>query len=141
MHKAAYTGGIDFQHNWQNRDYYIEGNAIMSHVLGSEEAITATQQTLRHNFRRVDASHVSVDPTKTSLTGTGGRIEVGKNGGGNWRYNGGFIWRSPELELNDVGFLRQTDEMIQFAELRYLWQVPTKTYRNIQLKVCTIFYL
>ena len=135
LHEAAYTGGIDFQHNWHNRDYFIEGNAIMSHVLGSEEAITATQKKLRHNFGRVDASHVSVDPTKTSLTGTGGRIEAGKNGGGNWRYNGGFIWRSPELELNDIGFLRQTDEMIQFAGLRYLWQVPTKTYRNIQLKV------
>ena len=135
LHEAAYTGGIDFQHNWHNRDYFIEGNTIMSHVLGSEEAITATQKKLRHNFGRVDASHVSVDPTKTSLTGTGGRIEAGKNGGGNWRYNGGFIWRSPELELNDIGFLRQTDEMIQFAGLRYLWQVPTKTYRNIQLKV------
>ena len=135
LHEAAYTGGIDFQHNWHNRDYFIEGNAIMSHVLGSEEAITATQKKLRHNFGRVDASHVSLDPTKTSLTGTGGRIEAGKNGGGNWRYNGGFIWRSPELELNDIGFLRQTDEMIQFAGVKYLWQVPTKTYRDIQLKV------
>ena len=135
LHKAAYTGGIDFQHNWKNRDYYIEGNVIMSHVLGSEEAITATQQTLRHNFGRVDANHVNIDPTKRSLTGTGGRFEIGKNGGGNWRYNGGFIWRSPELELNDVGFLRQTDEMIQFSDMRYLWQVPTKTYRDIQVRL------
>lgn len=135
LHKAAYTGGIDFQHNWHNRDYAIEGNVIFSNVTGSKEAITATQQTLRHNFQRVDASHVNVDPNRTSLTGTGGRIEIGKNGGGNWRYNAGYVWRSPELELNDVGFLRQTDEMIQFANLRYLWQVPTKTYRNINVRL------
>ena len=135
LHKAAYSGGIDFRHNWRNRDYYIEGNAILSHVLGSEEAIENTQRSIARYFQRVDATHVEVDPTRTSLTGTGGRIEAGKQGGGNWRYNGGFVWRSPELELNDVGFLRQTDEVIQFSNLRYLWQVPTKTYRDIQLRI------
>ncbi|WP_438972992.1 DUF5916 domain-containing protein [Polaribacter sp.] len=135
LHKAAYSGGIDFQHNWNNRAYYIDGNVIMSHVLGSTEAITETQTALRHNFQRTDATHVSVDPNKTSLTGTGGRVEIGKNGGGNWRFNAGAIWRSPELELNDVGFLRRTDEIIQFGNLNYLWQVPTKTYRNAQVSV------
>ena len=134
LHKAAYTGGIDFNHNWRNRDFYIDGNIIMSHVTGSPEAIEDTQRSITRLFQRVDATHVSVDPTRTSLTGTGGRIEAGKAGGGNWRYNGGFIWRSPELELNDVGFLRQTDEMIQFANLRHLWQVPTETYRQIQVR-------
>ncbi|PQJ75710.1 DUF5916 domain-containing protein [Polaribacter gangjinensis] len=130
LHKAAYTAGIDFQHNWKNRDYFLDGNIIMSHVLGSPEAIENTQRSITRLFQRTDATHVSVDPTKTSLTGTGGRIELGKAGGGNWRYNGGFIWRSPELELNDVGFLRRTDEIIQFGNVRYLWQVPTKTFRN-----------
>lgn len=133
LHKAAYTAGIDFQHNWQNRTYYLDVNVIFSNVQGTAEAITATQQTLRHNFQRVDAGHVFVDTNKTELTGTGGRIEVGKNGGDNWRYNGGVIWRSPELELNDVGFLRRTDEIIQFGNLNYLWQIPTETYRNIDL--------
>ncbi len=134
LHKAAYTGGIDFQHNWNNRDYYIDGNVILSHVLGSPEAIELTQRSITRLFQRTDATHVSVDPTRTSLTGTGGRIEIGKAGGGNWRYNGGFIWRSPELELNDVGFLRRTDEIIQFTNLTYLWQVPTDIYRNIRLR-------
>jgi hypothetical protein len=134
LHKAAYTAGIDFQHNWHNRDYYVSGNTIMSHVLGSAEAIQKTQLSIARLFQRVDASHVEVDTTRTSLTGSGGRIEAGKNGGGNWRYNAGFVWRSPELELNDVGFLRQTDETILFSEVKYLWQVPTKTYRNIEVK-------
>ncbi|MBL4604907.1 MAG: carbohydrate binding family 9 domain-containing protein, partial [Flavobacteriaceae bacterium] len=134
LHKAAYTGGVDFRHNWHNRDYYVEGNAIMSYVTGSPEAIENTQRSIARLFQRVDAGHVEVDPTRTSLTGSGGRIEAGKAGGGNWRYNAGFVWRSPELELNDVGFLRQTDEMIQFSNVRYLWQVPTKVYREIQLR-------
>ncbi|ARV16166.1 DUF5916 domain-containing protein [Polaribacter sp. SA4-12] len=135
LHKAAYTGGIDFRHTWHKRDFYLEGNTIMSHVVGSEEAIENTQLSIARLFQRVDATHVELDPTRTSLTGTGGRIEVGKQGGGNWRYNAGFVWRSPELELNDVGFLRQTDEMIQFSNVRYLWQVPTKTYRDIRFRL------
>lgn len=138
LHKAAYTGGIDFQHNWKNREYFLDGNIIMSHVLGSAESIENTQRSITRLFQRIDATHVAVDPTRTSLTGTGGRIELGKAGGGNWRYNGGFIWRSPELELNDVGFLRNTDQMIQFANLRYLWQVPTKTFRNASVEASQV---
>ncbi|MFD2567298.1 DUF5916 domain-containing protein [Pseudotenacibaculum haliotis] len=135
LHKAAYTGGIDFMHNWKNRDYFIRGNVVASHVTGDKEAILATQNSITHLFQRVDASHVEVDPNRTSLTGTGGRIETGKAGGGNWRYTGGLIWRSPELELNDVGFLRQADEIRQYLNVRYLWQVPTKTYRRVSVGV------
>ncbi|WP_435414311.1 DUF5916 domain-containing protein [Polaribacter aestuariivivens] len=135
LHKAAYTGGIDFRHTWRKRDFYVEGNTVFSHVTGSEEAIFDTQTSIARLFQRPDADYVNLDPTRTSLTGTGGRIEAGKQGGGNWRYNGGFVWRSPELELNDIGFLRNTDEMIQFAEGRYLWQIPKGVYRDMNLKV------
>jgi hypothetical protein len=141
LRKAAYTGGIDFRHNWKNRNYFVQGNVVASHVTGSEEAIELTQRSLTHLFQRVDAGHVQVDPTRTSLSGSGGRIEGGKSGGGNWRYNAGFIWRSPELELNDIGFLRQADEIRQFANVRYLWQKPTKVYRraNINFSQFTTF--
>lgn len=134
LHKAAYTGGLDFRHNWKDRNYFVRGNLVTSYVTGSPEAIEATQNSLVHNFGRVDAGHVSVDPTRTSLIGTGGRLEGGKVGGGNWRYAGGIMWRSPELELNDIGFLRQADEIRQFANVRYQWQKPTKTYRRAQLR-------
>ncbi|MEE9408441.1 MAG: DUF5916 domain-containing protein [Polaribacter sp.] len=133
LHKAAYTGGLDFRHTWRKREFYVEGNGIMSHVTGSKEAIENTQLSIARLFQRTDADYVDLDVNRTSLTGTGGRIEVGKQGGGNWRYNGGFVWRSPELELNDVGFLRQTDEIIQFAGAKYLWQVPKGIYRNISI--------
>lgn len=134
LRKAAYTGGVDFRHEWNNRDYFFQGNVVASHVVGSKEAITATQESLTHLFNRVDASHVKVDPNRTSLTGTGGRLFGGKRGG-NWRYGLGGNWRSPELELNDIGFLRQTDEIRQFANVRYLWQNPTKTYRNANVRL------
>ncbi|MFL1894126.1 DUF5916 domain-containing protein [Aquimarina sp. 2-A2] len=133
LRQSAYTGGFDFRHNWKDRKYFIEGNIVASHVTGSKEAITETQTSITHLFQRSDASHVDVDSSRTSLTGTGGKLTAGKSGGGNWRYDGGFYWRSPELELNDIGFLRQADEIQQFANLRYLFLKPTKFYRRAEV--------
>lgn len=135
LRQSAYSGGIDFRHNWKSRNYYVQGNFVTSHVTGSEVAITRTQNSITHLFQRVDASHVDVDPNRTSLTGTGGRLELGKAGGGNWRYNGGVNWKSPELELNDVGFLRQADDVRQFAELKRLFLKPKGFYRRAQLGI------
>ncbi len=135
LRKAAYSGGFDFKHNWKDRNYYLEGNIVASHITGSKEAIENTQTSITHLFQRVDAGHVKVDSNRTSMTGTGGKLEIGKAGGGNWRYEAGAIWRSPELELNDVGFLRQADEIKQFLEIRYLLLKPTNFYRRIRLEL------
>ena len=134
LRKAAYSGGLDFKHQWKDREYFLEGNIVTSHVTGSKEAITNTQESLTHLFQRVDASHVDVDPNRTSLSGTGGRFSAGKVAGGNWTYDGGFIWRSPELELNDIGFLRQADEMRQYFNLRYRTLKPFGAFRNISAR-------
>jgi len=131
LHKSAYSGGVDFKHQWRDRKYYVQGNIVMSQVSGSKEAITETQQSLTHLFQRIDAKHVNVDPNKTSLTGTGGRVEIGKAGGGHWNYDAGMVWRSPELELNDIGFLRQADDILQFTDLNYKTLKPVGKFRSI----------
>jgi hypothetical protein len=133
LRKSAYSAGVDFQHNWKNRKYFLGGNVITSHVQGSKEAITRTQQELTHLFQRVDAGHVKVDSTRTSLTGTGGKLEAGKSSVGHWRYSGNFIWRSPELETNDVGFLRQADLIKQGANLSYQTLKPFNAFRRINV--------
>lgn len=135
LRKGAYTGGLDFKHNWKSRNYYLEGNFVGSHITGSETAILETQNSITHLFQRVDASHVDIDPNRTSLTGTGGKLEIGKAGGGNWRYSGGLIWRSPELELNDIGFLRQADEIKQTTSVRRLFLKPTNFYRRAHIEL------
>lgn len=134
LRKSAYTGGLDFRHNWKDRTYYFLGNVNFSTVNGSKEAIELTQRSLTHLFQRTDASHVEVDPNRTSLTGTGGRFEIGKGGGGNWRYNIGGHWKSPELELNDIGFLRQADVITQYANIRRLFNKPTSWFRRASLR-------
>ncbi len=130
LREKAFTGGVDFRHNWKERKYYATGKFTFSNVNGSPESIEATQRSLTHLFQRTDAGHVEVDPTRTSLTGTGGSFEVGKGGGGNWRYNVGGNFRSPELELNDIGFLRQADQITQYANVRRLWNKPSSWFRR-----------
>lgn len=131
LRKAAYSGGIDFKHNWKNRKYYFVGNVVASHVQGSKEAITNSQNAITHLFQRVDATHVEVDPNRTSLTGTGGKFEAGKTSEGRWRYSSSVIWRSPELELNDIGFLRQADEIRQYNVVNYQTLKPFGKFRKI----------
>ncbi len=135
LRESSFTGGLDFKHNWNDRKFYILGDFVLSKVNGSEEAILRTQESITHLFQREDASHVEVDPTRTSLTGTGGRLEFGKQGGGNWQYEIGGNWRSPELELNDIGFLRQADNFRQYAEVTRLFIKPTSWYRRAQINL------
>jgi len=133
LRESALTGGLDISHNWKDRKYYAVGKFTFSNVKGSEQAIELTQTSLAHLFQRVDAGHVHVDPTKTSLTGTGGGFEIGKGGGGNWRYNVGGNFRSPEFELNDIGFMRQADQYTQYANVRRLWNKPTSWFRQANI--------
>lgn len=130
LHSHAYSGGLDFKHNWKDRNYYVDGKLTISNVRGSAEAILNTQTSLTHLFQRVDASHLKVDPERTDLSGSGGSFEIGKGGGGDWRYNFGGNWKSPEFELNDIGFLRQADVYTQYANIRKLWNKSTSWFRR-----------
>ena len=133
LHRSAYSGGFDFLHRWKNQMWYVSGNSIFSKVNGSTEAITNTQERFEHNFQRVDAKHLSVDTTATSLVGHGGTLKLGKVGGGkNFNFEGGVTWRSPELELNDVGFLRSTDEIIHFLWAGYRINKPFSIFRMMR---------
>ena len=139
MHRSAYSGGLDFQRFWKNRWWYVKANAQFSHVEGSEQAISETQTGFTHLFQRPNARHLSVDNTRTSLTGTGGTFKIGKIGGkpdslgGVFKFESGITWRSPELELNDIGFLQAADEINHFAWAGYQIQKPFSIFRNARV--------
>ncbi|TXN35222.1 carbohydrate binding family 9 domain-containing protein [Flagellimonas hymeniacidonis] len=118
LHKSAKTGGLDFLHQWQDRNWYVGANLVMSHVNGSKEAIRRTQLSIPHLFQR-GAGHIALDSTRTSLTGTGGDIKLGKAGSGNIQGELGVTWRSPELDLNDIGFLREADLFQHYTGISY----------------------
>ena len=106
----AYTGGLDVLHKWKEQSWQLEGSFAFSQVKGTRSAIINKQTDFRHAFDRPDATHLNVDTTATSLFGHSGSAKIAKYGG-KWRFSTGVTYRSPGLELNDLGFMVNTDEI------------------------------
>ena len=120
---AAYTGGVNMTHYWDNKNYFFTVKGIFSSIYGSKEAITELQTNSTHNFERPDATHLQVDSSRTSLSGHGGTFEFGKFGGGHFRVLSWITWSSPGLDFNDLGFMQQSDNIQQVAWFGYNeWQ-------------------
>ena len=132
LHKNAYTGGIDFTQKWNNQRWTATGKLLFSRVEGTKEAINNTQTSFEHYFQRPDADHLEVDEEATSMVGTGGTLKLAKFGG-NWKFETGATWRSPGLELNDVGFLNNADEINHFLWTGYRFTKPFSIFRNLGL--------
>ena len=131
LHNSAYSGGLDLNHFWKNRSYRLRANLVASQVKGSRQAITRTQRSFEHLFQRPDADHLEVDTSRTALQGTGATVAVGKIAG-DWMFEGGGTYRSPGLELNDVGFLSNTDEINFFAWGARAWRKPKGIFNRRQ---------
>ncbi len=112
------VGGLDFEHNWQNRKYYVAAKSFYSTINGSEEAISLLQRNPRHYYHREDAEHLAFDSTLTNLDGWGGEISGGKRSG-KFHVLGELEWRSPGIDLNDVGYMRQADYIDENFTLLY----------------------
>ena len=132
LHREAYSGGVDFTHRWADRAWYVAGNTVLSSVRGSKEAILRTQTGFEHFFQRPDASHLSVDSTATRLNGSSGLLKVG-NVGGKFIFETGATWRSPGFEINDLGFMRNADEINYFGWAARRWQQPFSIFRRLQV--------
>jgi len=132
LHHSAHTVGIDFLHQWNDRNWYAGANLVMSHVAGTSAAILRTQQAIPHLFQR-GASHLQVDSTRTSLTGTGGDLKIGKTGNGHLQAEAGVTWRSPNLELNDIGFMREADVIQHYAGAFYRSTNSFSIFRKAQV--------
>lgn len=131
LHRSAYSGGLDFKHQWKDRTWYTAGNLIMSAVSGSAKAIKRTQGNIARLYQRVDATYTEVDTTRTTLAGHGGNLQLGK-ARGNLNFEGGVTWRSPGLELNDVGFLRKSDYITHYAWGGYRITKPFSIFRMVR---------
>ena len=132
LHKNATTGGIDFTQYFKDRNYVFSTSLYMSHVEGSTEAITRTQKSSARYYQRPDADHVELDETRTSLTGFGGKIEAGKVGG-KWNFLFMSNWKSPGLEINDMGYQRQADNWLNVLWTGYNFTEPFSIFRNMNL--------
>ncbi|HEY2955155.1 MAG TPA: DUF5916 domain-containing protein [Candidatus Eisenbacteria bacterium] len=130
LHSSAYAGGVDFRHEWAKRTWAVYGDAELSRVQGSSQAILATQGRSNHFFQRPDADHLEVDSAATSLTGYSINLQASKQSGQHWRGSFGTAFTSPKYEVNDLGFSYRTDRRDFQTSLTYLQNKPGKMWRR-----------
>jgi hypothetical protein len=139
LRKSAYTGGIDFRHQWDQRNWTFQGFIASSHVTGSEAAILGTQRLAYHYFQRPDATHLDLDSSATSLTGFAGSAILSHRIGRHWNMSGSFNTISPDYEISDLGFQRRADRLDLQTNGNYTETRPGKHLRFYQLSGTALF--
>ena len=134
LHDNARSAGVDWNQNIINRKYGFTLKFGMSSVNGTPGAIYRTQTSSERFFQRTDNDYKEVDSTRTNLTGTFGSATFGKRSG-NWVWEMGTNYRSPELELNDIGFLQQTDNINNWVWMSYRINKTTNMFRSQRYNV------
>jgi hypothetical protein len=132
LRTSAYTGGLDFEQYFADRSYVLSATAYGSNANGSEEALIQTQRSSVHFFQRSDAEHLELDSTRTSLNGYGGSLNFGKQGG-RFNFMSFLSMYSPGLELNDIGFLNSTDEIVHIFWMGYSFNEPFSIFRSARI--------
>ena len=129
LSKSAITGGLDFQHNWKKRKYFVDFKGFFSDIKGDKEAISRLQLSPIHNYQRPGTNYLDYDSTRTSLSGWGGLIQGGKRSG-KLRAIGSLNWRTAGVDFNDVGYLYQADLIAQTIDMMYKVSIPKGIVRS-----------
>lgn len=132
LHKAAYTGGIDFTQYFKDKNWMFNLNTAFSLVEGSQKAIENTQKSSAHYFQRPDNNYSPLDTTRTSLAGAGGRIQLVKQNG-HWNFMAASIWKTPGFEINDLGYMREADQILSLLWAGYNVWDPKWIYRQYNI--------
>ncbi|MFC2167807.1 DUF5916 domain-containing protein [Acidobacteriota bacterium] len=135
LRNTAFSGGLDFRHRWSEDRYEVKGFFIGSHIRGSEMAILSAQTSSARYFQRPDADHLELDPTKTSLSGFSGYFSLSKIGGGHWRWTLSNRTRSPGFEVNDMGYMRNTDTITSYLWIDYREYKPGNVFRDYDVSL------
>ena len=139
MHKAAYSGGADFTQYFRKKSWMFNINAAFSLVQGTEEALLNTQTSSARYYQRPDNDHTKLDSSRTSLAGSGGRMQLMKLDG-HWNFLYSTIWKTPGFETNDLGYIREADQILNLIWAGYNQWEPRGIYRryNINADIYTL---
>jgi hypothetical protein len=132
LHKSAYSGGVDFTQYFKNKNWMFNINAAFSLVEGSKKAILNTQESSTHYFQRPNKNYALLDTNRTTLSGSGGRMQLMKQNG-HWNFLGAVLWKSPGFETNDLGYMRVTDQILGVLWAGYNVFEPKGFYRSFNI--------
>src|SRR5512133_1125768 len=109
---------IYFTQYFKDKNWMFNVNSAFSLVQGTPEAITNTQRSSAHYYQRPDKNYSVLDSTRSSLAGSGGRMQILKmNGHGNMM--SATLWKTPGFETNDLGYIRQADQILSVLWFGY----------------------
>ncbi len=129
MHKSAYSGGIDFTQYFKEKSWSFNLNTAFSQVNGTKDVITETQLSSARYYQRPDKNYAEFDPDRTSLFGSGGRMQIQKLNGHLFLL-GCVKWKTPGFETNDLGYMQQADQVLSVIVASYSVWDPKWIYRN-----------
>ena len=132
LRSSAWSGGMDFFHRFGRNQFVVNGSFSGAHIRGDPTAITLAQLSSARYYQRPDQDYVSLDSTRTSLTGFAGSMQAGKVSG-NFLYATDFYAYSPGLEVNDAGFESVADRIFWGVRLNRRWLDPGKVFRNFRV--------
>jgi len=133
LRSSAYSGGLDFFHEWADRTWSLSGQLAGSRIAGESEVISDAQISSARYFQRPDGHHVELDPNATSLTGYTGSLELRRQAGLHWRGGLEFSATSPGFEVNDLGYQRNADRRDAELQLEYQENRPGEVFRSWEL--------
>jgi len=129
MHGSAYSGGIDFTQYFKKKSWSFNLNTAFSLVNGTKDAIAETQLSSARYYQRPDKDYAQFDPDRTSLFGSGGRMQIRKLDGHLFLL-GCVKWKTPGFETNDLGYMQQADQVLSVIVAGYSVWDPKGIYRN-----------
>jgi len=133
LRSSAYSGGLDFFHEWADRSWSLSGQLAGSRIAGESEVISDAQSSSARYYQRPDAHHIELDPNATSLTGYTGSLELERQAGLHWRGSLELNATSPGFEVNDLGFQQAADRRKAKLKVEYQENRPGETFRKWQI--------
>ncbi|HYJ78297.1 MAG TPA: DUF5916 domain-containing protein, partial [Longimicrobiaceae bacterium] len=135
LNRAALSGGVDWNLRLQGGTYEVGGALGFSHVRGDSAAILRMQTSSARYFQRPDADYVTLDPSRTALSGYTAALSAARISGRHWLWDVFVGAESPGFELNDAGRLSTADGIAAGAQLRWRETRPWGPFRRLDMYV------
>ena len=131
----AYVGGLD-GHVFLDGDHewVVSGGLAGSSLHGTAAAVDRVQRASQRYLQRPDAENLTYDPTRTSLSGWTGNLNLNRNRG-NVTVNAAVWGMSPGFDSNDAGFNTQSDRGGGHGQVLFRKTTPDRFTRTRQLVV------
>jgi hypothetical protein len=133
--RNAFTASGESLLRFREGEYEVGFDLGVSQVTGDAAAIALLQRSSARYFQRPDASYLSYDPTRTSLTGVKGGATAERASGRHWLWSVNTAFVSPEFEVNDLGRLSEADDISGTATIEYRETQPSRLFRRYSIEI------